>query len=83
MTICNLRARKVFYLFLLLAVLSLHCSAQASLWWLLLLLSTGSVVVVQGFSRSAAHGLLPDQRSNLCPSHWQEDCQPLDYQGSP
>ena len=43
----------------------------------------GSVVVAHGPSRSAAHGILPDQGSNLCPLHWQADSQPLRHQGSP
>ena len=33
----------------------------------------GSVVVVHGLSCSAACGIFPDQGSNLCPLHWQED----------
>ena len=39
--------------------------------------------MVHGLSCSVARGILPDQRSNLCPLHWQEDSQPLCYQGSP
>ena len=53
-----------------------------SLWRLLLLGSTdsmceGSVVVAHGLSCSAAHGIFPDQGSNLCPLHWQAGCYPL------
>ena len=59
-----------------------------SLWWPLLLRSTGSrragsVIVAQGPSCSAARGIFPDQGSNLCPLHWQADSQPLRHQGSP
>ena len=41
-----------------------------------------SVVVARGLSRSAACGIFPDQRSNLCPLHWQVDSKPLDHQGN-
>ena len=44
---------------------------------------TGSVVVAHGPSCSAACGIFPDQGSNPCPLHWQEDSQPLYHQGSP
>ena len=49
-----------------------------SLWWLLLLWSTGSrragsVVVVHGLSCSAARGIFLDQGSNPCPLLWQVD----------
>ena len=43
----------------------------------------GSVVVAHGPSCSAARGIFPDQGSNPCPLHWQEDSQPLRHQGSP
>ena len=43
----------------------------------------GSVIVAHGPSRSTACGIFPDQGSNLCPLHWQADCQPLRHQGSP
>ena len=48
--------------------------AGFSLWWLLLLRAwalgaRASVVVVQGFSCSAACGIFPDQGSNPCPLH--------------
>ena len=54
----------------------------------LLLWSTGSrragpVIVAHGPSCSAACGIFPDQGSNPCPLHWQEDSQPLRHQGSP
>ena len=45
--------------------------------------STGSAVGVHGPSCSMAHGILPDQRLNLCPLHWQRDSQPLRYQEVP
>ena len=38
-----------------------------------LLSSTGSVAVAHGFSRPVACGIFPDQGSNLCPLHWQEN----------
>ena len=44
---------------------------------------TGSVVVAQGPSCSAACGIFPDRGSNPCPLHWQADSQPLRHQGSP
>ena len=58
-----------------------HSSSQCagfSLSWPLLLRSTGSrragsVVVAHGLSCSAACGIFPDQGSNPCPLHWQED----------
>ena len=31
---------------------------------------------------SVACGIFPDQGSNRCPVHWQEDSQPLRHQGS-
>ena len=34
---------------------------------------TGSAVVAHGLSCSTACGIFPDQRSNLCPLHWQAD----------
>ena len=43
----------------------------------------GSVVVAQGFSCSEACGNLPDQRSKMCPLHWQADSYPLHHQESP
>ena len=56
---------------------SLRC-AGFSLWWLLLLRSTGSrhagsVVVAHGLSCYAACGIFPGQGSNPCPLHWQAD----------
>ena len=54
---------------------SLRC-AGFSLWWLLLLLSTGSralVAVACGLSCSTACEIFPDQGSNPCPLHWQVD----------
>ena len=76
-----------------------YCSLRCvgfSLWWLLLLWSTGSrragftsfntagsVVVVHWLCCSAACGIYPDQGSNPCPLHWQADSQPLRHQGSP
>ena len=43
----------------------------------------GSAIVAHGPSRSAACGIFPDQGSNPCPLHWQEDSQPLRHRGSP
>ena len=42
-----------------------------------------SVGAALGLSCSAAWGILPDRRSNLCPLHWQADSRPLCHQGSP
>ena len=42
-----------------------------------------SVVAVLGLSCSTASGILPDQRSNLRPLHWQVGSYPLNHQGSP
>ena len=42
----------------------------------------GSVVVAHGPSCCAACGIFPDQGSNPCPLHWQEDSQSLHHQGS-
>ena len=62
--------------------------AGLSLWWPLLLRSTGSrragsVVVAHGPSCSTACGIFPDQGSNPCSLHWQANSQPLRHQGSP
>ena len=77
------------------AALSLWCSGT-SLYWFLLLRSTGSraqelqqlqflgsTVVVPRLSFSAACGICPDQGSNLGLLHWQADSLPLSHQGSP
>ena len=42
-----------------------------------------SVGVARGLICSAKGGIFPDQGSNLCLLHWQVDCPPLSYQGSP
>ena len=42
-----------------------------------------SAVVVHGLTRSVAYGLLPDQRLNPCPLHWQVDSYPLYHERSP
>ena len=47
-----------------------HC-VGFSLWGLLLLQSTGSVVVAHAPSCSTAYGILLDQGVNPCPLHWQ------------
>ena len=68
-----------------------QCSSRCaglSLSWPFLLRSTGSrhagsVAVAHGPRCSAACGIFPDQGSNPCPLHWQEDSQPLRHQGSP
>ena len=54
-----------------------------SLQWLLLLWSTGSVVVAHGLSCPAECGTFLGQGKNLSPLCWQMDSQPLDHQGSP
>ena len=45
--------------------------------------STGSLVVVRGFSCSAACGIFLNQSSNPCLLHWHVDFLPLSHQGSP
>ena len=45
--------------------------------------STGSTFVMRGLCCSVACGYFPDQGSNLCPLHWQEDSYPLPDEGSP
>jgi len=77
------------------APLWLQCSGF-SLWWLLLLLNTGSragrlslaaglIVVARGLRCSSVCGILLDQRSNSCLLPWQADSDslPLSHQGSP
>ena len=46
---------------------------------------TGLIVVVHGFSCSAARGIFPNQRANSCLLHWQVDFffLLLSHQGSP
>ena len=39
--------------------------------------------MVHELSCSEAHGIFPDQRSNLYLLHWQVDSLPLSHQGSP
>ena len=39
--------------------------------------------MAHGLSHSRAHGILPDQGSNLCLLHWQANSLPLSPQGSP
>ena len=41
--------------------------------------STGSTVVVHGFSCSTACGIFPDQGLKLCLLHWQADSLPLSH----
>ena len=45
--------------------------------------STGSTIVAHGLSCFSACGISPDQGSNLCLLHWQEDCLLVSHQGSP
>ena len=54
-----------------------------SLQRLLLLRSTGSVLVAHGLRCSTACGIFLDQGSNLSLLHWQADSLPLSHQGSP
>lgn len=54
-----------------------HCSGF-SCWR-----STGSVVAGHGLSCSTAHGVFPDQGSNLCLLHWQANSLPLSHQEKP
>ena len=62
---------------------SLVVSTQASIVSAPGLWSTGSGVVVHGFSCSQMWGIFPDQGWNLCLLHWQADCLPLSHQGCP
>ena len=50
----------------------LRCSVGVSLWCLLLLQNTGSVVVAHSLSCSAACGVFPDLGSNPCPLHCRQ-----------
>ena len=45
--------------------------------------STGSIVVVHGFSCSMAYGIFLDQGSNMYFPHWQTDSLALSHQGKP
>ena len=45
-----------------------------------LLIEVAGLVVLQHMNSSL---VLPDQGSNRCPLHWQENSQPLDHQRSP
>ena len=58
---------------------SLQCSGF-SLQWLLVeapgLQSAGSAADMHRLTCSSAHGIFPDQESNLCPLHWQVDSLP-------
>ena len=45
--------------------------------------STGSIVVVHGFSCSVACEIFPDEGSNLCVLQWQVDSLPLTHVESP
>ena len=54
------------------------CGAQALGVWASVVVArglwtAGSVVVAHRLSCSAACGIFPDQGSNPCPLHWQED----------
>ena len=42
-----------------------------------------AAVVAHGLSGPAACGIFMNQRSNLCPLHWQADCSLLDHHGHP
>ena len=53
------------------------CSGWA--WWLL----GSSGAAAHRLSCSVAHGVFPDQGSNLCPVYWQVDSSPLRHQGCP
>ena len=39
--------------------------------------------MAHGLGCSTACGIFPDQGSNPCPLHWQEDSEPLCHQRSP
>ena len=71
-----------FFYFFILATVGLHCRAwvfsscgvrgslgcRAQAWG-----CVSSVVVAHRLSCPSAHGIFPDQGSNLCPLHWQLD----------
>ena len=57
-------------------------STRASVAGARRLWSTGSVVVAHGLGCPVACGIFPDQRSNSCVPHWQEDSLPLSHQGT-
>ena len=61
---------------LLIAVASLAAEHQ-------LQATRASVAMVHRFSCSVARGIFPDQGSNPCLLHWQEDSLPLSHQRSP
>ena len=71
-----------FSLWWLLLLLSPPGHTQASAVEILMLQSTGSIVVVNGFSCFAC-GIFPDQGWNPCPLHRQVDSLPLSHQRSP
>ena len=65
---------------------SVWCTGS-SLWWCpccgpQALGVWASVAVAHGLRCSKACGIFPNQRSNLCPPHWQGDSHPLYHQGS-
>ena len=77
---------------LFLAVLDLHSCADFSVVavggaycyceaWALGHINSGAVA--HGLHPSMAHGIFPDQGSNLCLLLWQADLLPLNHQGSP
>ena len=82
-------------LFIILAVLGLHCFVRVfSSYGKQRLFSAvvcqlpigggfSSFRVVHGLSCPVAYGIFPDQGSNPCPLHWQADSYPLYHQGSP
>ena len=45
--------------------------------------SVGSVVAVQWLGCPVTSGIFREQRSNICPLHWQADSYSLYHQGSP
>ena len=51
--------------------------AEHGLW------SADAVLEAHAHSYCAAHGIVPDQGSNLCLLHWQAHSYPLSHQGSP
>ena len=79
------------YLFIWLCWVLVAARAFLELWrtgfslrWLLCgSRALGSVLVATGVSCSLAWDIFPDQGSNLCLLHWQEDSWPLSHWGSP
>ena len=86
----------LFWILFFIFALGLHCGKQATLLAVVNRLLTASLVAEQGLSSAWVSvamihelscpmvcGISPNQGSNLCPLHWEEDSLPLDHQGYP